>query len=77
METSRGALPRSSHLQVSALGALKKWGKWSLGITKASLPGVFLCAPARWGPSGTHRIWKWQAPASVLNDAPAALRNAL
>ena len=30
-----------------------------------------------WGPRGAHRIWKLQAPAYGLHDAPAAFRNAL
>ena len=83
VDTSRGVCPRSSHLQVFALGALKKWGKWSLDIKKASLRAYglqreeFKNAPAEWGPSGTHRIWKWRAASSVLNDGPAAFRKTL
>ena len=83
VEASRSTCTRSSHLQVLALGALKKWGKWSRDITKASLRAdgfqreVFLCAQAEWGPSGTHRIWRRQVPPSVLNNEPAAFRKTL
>ena len=83
MEASRGDRPRSSHLQVVALGAFKKWGTWSLDVKKASLRAdglqreEFLCAPAACGPSGTHRIWNWHAPSSALNDGPAAFQKTL
>ena len=38
---------------------------------------VFPRAPAKWGPEGTHRVWKLRAPAYGLNDAPVAFRNLL
>ena len=39
--------------------------------------GVLLHAPAEWGPLCKARVWKLEAPANALNDAPAAFSRPL
>ena len=74
---------RSSHLQVTPLGTLRKWEVWYLHI-KNAFPRAngfgchaFLCAPAGRDPSNPRRIWEIHAPAYGLNDAQAAFRRSL
>ena len=74
---------RSSHLQVISLGALGKWPLWSLDIKNAFLQadgfdrGVFLRAPREWNSKESRRVWKLQAPAYGLIDAPVAAHRPL
>ena len=83
VDTSGCVSLRSSHLQVISLSALQKWKLWSLDIKNAFLQAdgfdraVFLRAPDEWNPGSAHRIWKLNAPAYGLNDAPVAFRRSL
>ena len=83
VDTSGCVSLRSSHLQVISLSALQKWKLRSLDIENAFLQAdgfdceVFLRALDEWNPGGAHRIWKLNAPAYGLNDAPAAFHRSL
>ena len=83
VETSGCVSVRPSHLQVRPSDALEKWNIWSPGIRKTCMRAagfrrnVLLRDSAEWDPRGAHRIWKSQAPAHGLNDAPPASRKTL
>ena len=74
---------RPSHLQVISLGALRQWPLRSLETKNAFLQAdgfgrdVLLRAPCEWNSKESRRVWKLQAPAYGLNDAPAAFRRPL
>ena len=74
---------RPSHLQVISLGALKKWKLWGLDIKNASPQAypfpreVYLHAPLEWCPKYPNCVWKLNAPAYGLNDAPVEFRETL
>ena len=71
------------HLQVISLGAIIKRRIRSLDIKNAFQRAggfgrdVFLRAHTEWDPSSVHLIWKQNAPAYKLNDAPVAFRQSL
>ena len=73
----------SSHVWAISVGALKKWGIWSLDFKNAFLKadgfgrGVFPRSPAGRDPGSTRRVCKLRKPAYSLNDAPAAFQSAL
>ena len=74
---------RSSHLQVISLSTLKKWKLWSLDVKNAFLQAdpfpreVYLQAPPEWCPRLPSRIWRLNAPAYGLNDAPVEFHKTL
>ena len=82
VETSGRVSPGSSHPQVISPCSLGDWGirtlvaKNTFMRTDGCCRGEVLCAPAKWGPKGALRIWKSQALAHGLNDAPAATNEA-
>ena len=83
VDTSGCVCPRSSHLQVISISAIKKWKFRRLGAKHAFLQSdgfgrdVLLRAPDEWDPSCHGRAWKSKAPAYGLNDAPVAFRRSL
>ena len=83
VDTSSCVSPRSSHLQVISLSALKQWSLWSLDIKNAFLQAdpfpreVYLQAPREWCPRTLSRIWRLNAPAYGLNDAPVEFHKTL
>ena len=83
VDTSSCVSLRSSHLQVISLSALKKWSLWSLDIKNAFLQAdpfpreVYLQAPREWCPRMPSRIWRLNAPAYGLNDAPVEFHKTL
>ena len=82
-DTSSCVSPRSSHLQVISLSALKKWKLWSLDIKNAFLQGDplpredYLQAPLEWCPRYPNRVWRLNAPAYGLDDAPVEFHKTL
>ena len=74
---------RPSHLQVISLSALTKWRPWNLGIRNAFLQAdpfqreVYRHAPPEWCPRNLNRVWRRNAPAYGLNDAPVEFRKTL
>ena len=83
VDTSSCVSLRSSHLQVISLSALKKWKLWSLDIKNAFLQAdpfpreVYLQAPREWCPGNPCRVWRLNAPAYELNDAPVEFHKTL
>ena len=83
VDTSSCVSLRSSHLQVISLSALKRWNLWSLDIKNAFLQAdpfpreVYLQAPPEWCPRLSSRIWRLNAPAYGLNDAPVEFHKTL
>ena len=83
VDTSSCVSLRSSHLQVISLSALKKWKLWSLDIKNAFLQAdpfsreVYLHAPREWCPRAHSQIWRLNAPAYGLNDAPVEFHKTL
>ena len=83
IETSGSVSLRSSHLQVISLAALRRWKLWSIDIKNAFLQAdgigrdVFMQSPPEWCPGDIRRIWKLNAPAYGLIDAPAASHRSL
>ena len=83
VETSGSVSLRSSHLQVISLAALRRWKLWSIDKKNAFLQAdgfarvVFVQAPPEWSPGDHRRIWKLNAPAYGLNDAPVAFHRSL
>ena len=83
VETSGCVSLRSSHLQVIFLAALRGWRLWSVDIKNAFLQSdgfgrdVCIQSPPEWLPGDSRRIWKLNAPAYDLNDAPVAFHRPL
>ena len=65
------------------MGALEKRKLWSLDIKNACREAdpfqreVYLHAPPEWCPTNPNRVWKLNAPAYGLNDAPVAFHRSL
>ena len=82
-ETSGSVSLRSPHLQVISLAALRGWRLWSIDLKNAFLQAdgfgrdVYLESPPEWLPGDSRRIWKLNAPAYGLNDAPVAFHRSL
>ena len=74
---------RPSHLQVFSLAALRGWRLWSLDIKNAFPQAdgfgrdLFIQFPLEWLPGDSRRVWKLNAPAFGLNDAPVAFHGSL
>ena len=70
--------PRSPHL-----AALRGRSLWSLDIKEASLQAdvfgrdVFIQFPPVWLPGDSRRVWKLNAPAYSMNNAPVAFHRPL
>ena len=83
VDTSSCVSFRSFYLQVISLSALKKWKLWSLDIKNAFLQAdpfsreVYLRAPREWCPRAHSQIWRLNAPAYGLNDAPVEFHKTL
>ena len=63
--------------------APQKWEVWILGIKNAFLQAdpvpreVYLQAPSEWCPRNPNRVWRLNAPAFRLNDAPVEFHKTL
>ena len=83
VETSGSASLRPPHLQVVSLAALRGWRLRSIDIKNARPQAdgfgreVFTQSPPEWLRGESRRIWKLNAPAYGLDDAPAARHRSL